>query len=369
MEAINVTINGQQFSGTQGMTILQAAKQLGIEIPTLCNRDELKPSGNCRICVVEVEGLNRLVASCHTPIEEGMNIQTHSHKVLETRKVILELMLAAHTGPCMSDMAAGECSVHRLASDVEAGAPRFQLKRPRFYPIEMMSPYVRRDMSRCILCRNCVRACDEIVGRHIYSMAYRGFDSKVVVDCDVPLNTDICKDCGVCIELCPTSALMYPDGTKTKEKSGETIKKGSWNPEEVHPKQAELLTILIEEKQTSGQITPDAIEKIAKSMDLSVGDVYGVASFYAFLTTRPQGQNVIRICKSLPCYMQNAQLIIDAVKEEIGIEPGQITTDGKFSFELTNCIGACDQAPAMLINDQLYGNLTPDKISSILKSY
>ncbi|MGD9210787.1 MAG: NAD(P)H-dependent oxidoreductase subunit E [Desulfobacteraceae bacterium] len=368
MEAINVTIDGQQFSGTQGMTILEAAKQLGIEIPTLCNKEELKPSGNCRICVVEVKGLNRLVASCHTPIEEGMNILTHSHKVLETRKVIVELMLASHTGPCMSDMAARECSVHSLASDIEAGAPRFQMKKPRFYPVEMMSPYVRRDMARCILCRNCVRACDEIAGQHIYSMAYRGFASKVVVDCDVPLDTDVCKDCGICINLCPTSALMYPDGTK-KEEQVKTVKKGSYNADAVHPKRAELLTTLIEEKQRSGRITPGAIEKIAKSMDLSVGDVYGVASFYAFLTTKPKGKNVIRICKSLPCYMKHAQLIIDAVKEQIGIEPGEITADGKFSFELTNCIGACDQAPAMLINDQLYGNLTPDKISSILKSY
>ena len=116
MEAIKVTIDGQQFSGTKGMTILDAAKQLGIEIPTLCNKEELKPSGNCRICVVEVEGLNRLVASCHTPIEPGMNIMTRSHKVQETRKVIVELMLAAHTGPCMSDTAARECSGRMLTT-------------------------------------------------------------------------------------------------------------------------------------------------------------------------------------------------------------------------------------------------------------
>lgn len=368
MEAIKITIDGQEFNGSEGMTILEAARQLGIEIPTLCNRDELKPSGNCRICVVEIEGQAKLAASCHTPIGEGMKILTRSHRVQETRKVIVELMLSSHTGPCMSDTAARECSVHRIAADIEAGAPRFQVKEPRFYPVEMLSPYIRRDMARCILCRNCVRACNEIAGQNVLSMAYRGFTSKVVVDCDVPLNKEVCKDCGICVNYCPTSALMYPDGSKSDPDRLQPLTKGPYQEEEVHPRQAELLSMLIEEKQKSGQISPSAIETIATDTGLSVGDVYGVANFYAFLGTKPGGGNVIRICKSLPCYMQHAQLIIDSVQETLGIKPGETSADGKFSFELTNCIGACDQAPAMLINDQLYGNLTPEKISGILKS-
>ncbi|MFV0439027.1 MAG: NAD(P)H-dependent oxidoreductase subunit E [Desulfopila sp.] len=369
MEAITGTIDGREFSGTPGMTILEVARQLDIEIPTLCNRDDLKPSGNCRICVVELEGQDKLVGSCHTPISAGMRVLTHSHKVVEARKVIVELILTSHTGPCMSDMAARECSVHRLAADIEAGAPRFQVKEPRFYPVEMLSPYVRRDMSRCILCRNCVRACNEIAGQNVLSMAYRGFSSKVVVDCDKPLNKEVCKDCGICVSYCPTSALMFPDGTKGDAPRLEPLAKGPYRQDQVHGKQAELLTMLISEKRDNGQITPDAIEHIASSVDLSVGDVYGVANFYAFLGTRTSGKNVIRICKSLPCYMQHAQLIIDSVRETLGIKPGETTSDGKFSFELTNCVGACDQAPAMLINDDLYGNLTAEKISSILKSF
>ncbi|MCF8094679.1 MAG: NADH-quinone oxidoreductase subunit NuoE [Desulfobacteraceae bacterium] len=368
MEKIEITIDGRPASGTEGMTILDAARQLGIEIPALCNEQGLKPSGNCRICVVEVEGMNRLVPACHTPIEQGMNISTRSHRVTETRKIIVELMLASHTGPCMADNAAKECSVHNIASDIEVAPPRFLIQNPRSYPVEMMSPYVKRDLSRCILCRNCVRACREIVGHNVYSMAYRGFNSKVVVDCDVPLDKDVCKDCGVCIEYCPTSALMYPDGTKTKGERAVPKTKGPWTGE-LDPKQPELLTLLIQEQRKSGYVSSDAMQKIADSMDLDVGDVYGVATFYAFLSTTPNGENVIRICKSLPCYMKHAQMVIDSVEEELGIKPGETTSDGKFSFELTNCIGACDKAPAMLVNEQLYGNLTPEKISSILKSY
>ncbi|MFC1953200.1 NAD(P)H-dependent oxidoreductase subunit E, partial [Chloroflexota bacterium] len=98
-------------------------------------------------------------------------------------------------------------------------------------------------------------------------------------------------------------------------------------------------------------------------------DVYGVASFYSFLSPKPLGRNIIRICRSLPCYMKDYQTVAESITGEIGINPGETTADGRFTFELTNCIGACDKAPAMLINDEVHGNLTPDKISRILKTY
>jgi NADH dehydrogenase/NADH:ubiquinone oxidoreductase subunit G len=105
------------------------------------------------------------------------------------------------------DTDARECELHNLASKLEVGVPRFKVKDPRFYPVEEISPYVRRDLSRCILCRRCVRACREIAKKDIFSMAYRGFHSKVVVDWDVPLDKEACKDCGICLDYCPTSAL------------------------------------------------------------------------------------------------------------------------------------------------------------------
>jgi NADH dehydrogenase/NADH:ubiquinone oxidoreductase subunit G len=210
MEEIKLWIDGREIGGNQGITILEAAKQAGIHIPTLCHRPELTPSGNCRVCVVEVKGAPRLVASCHTPIVEGMVILTDSPPVLEARRAVVELLMTAHTGPCVVDAEAGSCELHKLAAEMEIGLPRFQVKKPRFYPLEAPGPYIRRDLSKCILCRRCIRACREIAKKDILAMAYRGFNSKVVVDCDGPLDKSECRDCGVCIDFCPTSALTKP---------------------------------------------------------------------------------------------------------------------------------------------------------------
>jgi NADH dehydrogenase/NADH:ubiquinone oxidoreductase subunit G len=213
MGDIRLMINGVEVKGKEGSTILDVANEAGIRIPTLCHSPDLRPVGGCRICVVEVEGFPRLVASCHTPIAQGMVIQTHSAKVVGARKAILELLLAAHTGPCVTDGEAKTCELHHLAAELEVGPPRFRVRSPRYHDPEEVSPYVRRDMSKCILCTRCIRACSEIAKKDVFSMAYRGFNSKVVVDCDVPLNKEVCKDCGICIEYCPTTAL-------TKAKKG-----------------------------------------------------------------------------------------------------------------------------------------------------
>lgn len=210
MSTIKAVINGKEIKVAEGTTILEAATQAGFAVPTLCHHPQLSPSGNCRLCVVEVEGAPRLVASCHTPLAEGMVIQTHSDKVLAARRVVVELLLTAHTGPCVNDQGAAACELHQLAAELEVGPPRFRVKAPRFYPVEQDSPYVVRDMSRCILCRRCVRACREVAQRGILSLAYRGFASKVVFGADQALHSEQCRDCGVCIEFCPTSALRKP---------------------------------------------------------------------------------------------------------------------------------------------------------------
>ena len=138
----------------------------------------------------------------------------------------------------------------------------------------------------------------------------------------------------------------------------------------IQGKGREDLVVLLEETQSKfGYLTGELLIEIAKSLDLSISDVYGVATFYSFLSIEPQGRNVIRICKSLPCVLKNSQTIIESVAGEIGIKPGETTPDGKFSFQLTNCIGACDEAPAMMINNDVYTDLTPNKISQILRSY
>jgi len=209
MAEVTVTINGSQVSDRMGMTILELAQQNGIEIPTLCHIPELPPTGACRICVVEVEGSRTLVGSCHTPITQGMVIHTHSPKVLETRKVIVELLLASHCGSCFMCEKANLCELRKVAADLDVGLSRFQVRK-RYYPIEDVSPYIQRDLSKCILCRRCVRACREIAKQNVFGIAYRGFDSKIVVDCDQPLDKEVCRDCGVCIPYCPTGALSEP---------------------------------------------------------------------------------------------------------------------------------------------------------------
>ena len=130
-----------------------------------------------------------------------------------------------------------------------------------------------------------------------------------------------------------------------------------------------LLEMLEAEQRKSGYLSKEFMAEVAKSLMVPISEVYGVATFYSFLSFRPLGRNVIRVCKSLPCYLRNCQLIIETLEKELAISPGEATPDRRFSFELVNCIGACDKAPAMLVNNDLHGNLTPRKIAQILKSY
>lgn len=131
----------------------------------------------------------------------------------------------------------------------------------------------------------------------------------------------------------------------------------------------DLLVQLEKAQRESGHLSSGFLSGLAESLDIPLSKVYGVASFYSFLSTKPQGRNVIRICRSLPCQLKNSETIIKTISEEIGIKPGQTTADGRFSFEFTNCIGACDKVSAMLINDDVHGDLTPAKITQILSSY
>ena len=221
MTEVTVTLNGKQVSGRDGITILELAQENGIDIPTLCYMSELSPTGSCRVCVVEIEGSRTLVGSCHTPITQGMVIYTHSPKVLEARRVIVDLLLASHSGFCIICGKANVCELRKVAADMDVGLSRFQAKK-RYYPIENVSPYIWRDLSKCILCRKCVRACREIAKKDVLGVAYRGFSSKLVVDCDEPLDKEVCRDCGICIPYCPTGALSEPR-KMSEEKKGKPL--------------------------------------------------------------------------------------------------------------------------------------------------
>jgi NADH dehydrogenase/NADH:ubiquinone oxidoreductase subunit G len=207
---VAITINGNRVIGHAGMTILEAARQSGIDIPTLCFVDDLPPIGACRLCVVEVEGSRTLVASCHTPITEGMVINTHSPKVLQARRLLVELMLASHPDNCLVCDEANRCELRKIAADLDIGLPRFNIRK-HYYPVENENPNIIRSMSKCILCRRCVAACENIKGEKMFSIGRRGFDSKVIYGLDQALGSEeACRDCDTCISLCPTGALSKP---------------------------------------------------------------------------------------------------------------------------------------------------------------
>lgn len=221
MKEITITINGKQINAQEGKTILEVARENNIDIPTLCHRPELFPLGACRLCVVEVEGSRTLVGSCHTPISPGMVIHTHSPKVLATRRMIVELLLASHPDSCLVCDKANLCELRHIAADMEIGMSEIR-NRKRYYPIEDVSPYIVRDLSKCILCRRCVRACAEIAKKNVLGTAYRGFNTKIVVDTDEPINKEACRDCDVCISFCPTGALSKP-GKLGEKKKGKPL--------------------------------------------------------------------------------------------------------------------------------------------------
>lgn len=212
MDTVSVTLNDSPVTGPAGTTILQLARDEGIQIPTLCYHSELSLTGACRLCVVEVTGSCTLVAACHTPIAPNMVIQTHSPKVLKARTIMVELLLASHSGFCWSCDKANICELRQIAADLGVGLPRFH-SRKRPYTLEEAGPYLVRDLNKCVQCRRCVRACREIKGAGILSMAYRGFYCKLVTGQDGPLESEVCRDCDACVAVCPVGAL-----TRTEER-------------------------------------------------------------------------------------------------------------------------------------------------------
>ncbi len=137
----------------------------------------------------------------------------------------------------------------------------------------------------------------------------------------------------------------------------------------ISPQNENILIQLKRVESQFGYIPKESITEVAQSLDLPISEIYGVATFYSFLATKPLGRNVIWVCQNLPCHLKHAETTIDNLERILGIKPGETTSDNKFSLKLTNCIGACDYDPAMLINRDLHGNLTPNKISQILKLY
>jgi len=206
MEKIPITINGLQLNGRDGMTILDLAKENNIAIPTLCHHPLLTLSGACRVCLVEDENNGRLIASCVTPIVPGMVIKTDSPRVINARRTIIELMLAGHPDSCLVCDKGNRCELRRLASDLGIGRVGFDAVRS-YHHFEDANPFIERDLTKCILCGRCVRACRELQGVAAIDYAYRGFSLKPATALDKTLRESVCESCGLCVSMCPVGAL------------------------------------------------------------------------------------------------------------------------------------------------------------------
>ncbi len=212
MEMINIKINGMPYSVPNGITILEAARHAGIEIPTLCYLKKMNEIGACRICMVEVKGARSLVSACVFPVNEGMEIFTNTQKVRESRKTTLELILSTHNRKCLSCVRSGNCELQKLCKEYGVdNEGRFDGVLPEFNFDDSMAHMVR-DNSKCILCRRCVAACDN-QGISVIGANARGFDTNISSPFEKKIQEFSCISCGQCIVNCPTGALYEKDST------------------------------------------------------------------------------------------------------------------------------------------------------------
>jgi len=206
---IQLTINNKKISAAPGTTILEAAKQNGINIPSLCYMEGVHKFGSCRICSVEVEGARTLQAACMAEIREGMVVHTNSKKVQKTRKVLYELMLSDHSKNCLSCNRNQSCELQQLGNTLSITENRFHTSSVR-EEIDI-SPSITRDLSKCILCRRCITACRGIQEVGILDAQNRGFDTVIAPAMNISINGAKCSFCGQCTVVCPVGALKETD--------------------------------------------------------------------------------------------------------------------------------------------------------------
>lgn len=207
MKNITLTIDGKKITVPENYTIIMAAEKLGIDIPALCYDPNLEIVAACRMCLVEVEGWNRLVTACSTKVEEGIVVHTESEKVIKVRKDILQLLLDNHPNDCLTCQKAGECLLQEYAYRYDVKFREHDGdRRPDF--IDTSSPYILKDDSKCILCGKCVRTCEQVSDRKVLSFAERGFDTRIVLDADFSFDESKCVSCNRCVTVCPVGALL-----------------------------------------------------------------------------------------------------------------------------------------------------------------
>ncbi|MCX7922155.1 MAG: NADH-dependent [FeFe] hydrogenase, group A6 [Clostridia bacterium] len=213
MEMVNITIDNRKLEVPKNYTILEAAKEANIAIPTLCFLKDINEIGACRMCVVEVQGARSLQAACVYPVSEGLVINTKSQAVREARKVTLELILSNHDKKCLTCVRSSNCELQQLAEDLNVKALRFEGESVN-HPIDDFSPSIVRDPNKCVLCRRCVSMCKNIQTVSVIDTNERGFKTIVSSAFNKSLNEVPCTMCGQCITVCPVGALKEKDDTE-----------------------------------------------------------------------------------------------------------------------------------------------------------
>ncbi len=207
MRKVSLQIDGQKVVVPESYTILQAAEEIGIDIPRLCYDPNLEIVGACRLCLVEIEGSPKLQTSCSMPVANGMVVDTESEKVVEARKTILQLLLDNHPNDCLTCQKAGECDLQKYAYMYDVKFREHSGARKSGY-VDTSSPYILRDESKCIVCDKCVRTCSQVSDRQVLTLANRGFNTKVAVDADFDFAESSCVSCNRCVTVCPVGALL-----------------------------------------------------------------------------------------------------------------------------------------------------------------
>ncbi len=216
MSVVTLTINDKLVSAQADKSLLQAIKDQGIEIPTLCHLEGLSERGGCRLCMVEMQGSPRLLASCVTPVQEGMVITTHSERLTNYRRMIVELLLAERNHICCGCVMNGNCELQSVAAKLGVDHVRYDYLCPDL-PMDASHERYVLDHNRCILCSRCNRVCDEVEGAHTLDTAGRGIDSRVITGMNQPWGTSrSCTGCGKCVQVCPTGALFKKGATASE---------------------------------------------------------------------------------------------------------------------------------------------------------